>query len=130
MILVSDLLDTAILSGETDNSRQTSAEQLADALHYFPTPRWQVLVLHLLSEQEVTPAFKGDSDLQDLETGENLPFHFYQDTLSQYTERVESWCAQLQSACSKRGALYAQILAESPLEQSIIPYLRRRGAIQ
>ena len=34
----------------------------------------------------------------------------------------------LNHAC--RNATYARVLAESPLEQSILPYLRQRGAVQ
>ena len=124
LILISDLLDTAA----TDTTQEW--EELAEGLSYFPAPRWQVLVLHLLSEQEYQPTFDGDYDFRDMETGESLPFHLNQTTLTQYRLRVKTWCTQLQSACAKRAATYARILAESPLEQSIIPYLRQRGAVQ
>jgi uncharacterized protein (DUF58 family) len=120
LILISDLLDTA---GGDDR-------QLAEALRFFSPPRWQVLVLHLLTEQEIDPTLEGDFDLRDVETGQSLPFHLDDATLAQYRLRVKSWCRQLQTAAAQRAAIYARVLAEWPLEKSVIPYLRQRGAVQ
>lgn len=124
-ILISDLLDTA---APVESAGEW--EELAEGLRYFPSPRWQVLVLHLLTEAELNPPMEGDIDLQDMETGEVLPFHMDEDTLAQYRLRVHRWCAQLQAACARRAATYARITAEWPFEQAVIPYLRQRGAVQ
>ncbi len=126
LILVSDLLDTANPSSET----KQGWEELAEGLRYFPPPRWQVLVMHLLSEAEVKPTLVGDFDLQDMESEELLPFHLDEGVLEQYRQRVNEWCGQLQSACAGRASTYARILAEWPFEKAVIPYLRQRGAIQ
>lgn len=120
LILVSDLLDTA----------GADERQLAEALAFFSPPRWQVLVLHLLTEAEVNPTLEGDFDLRDVETGQSLPFHLDESTLAQYRLRVKSWCRQVQSTAGQRAAIYARVLAEWPLEKSVIPYLRQRGAVQ
>jgi len=124
-ILISDLLDTVTPTAESEDW-----EELAEGLRFFAPPRWQVLVLHLLTEPEMHPTLEGDFDLQDLETGQSLPFHLDETTLAQYRLRVRRWCAQLQTVCASRAAVYARILAEWPFERSIIPYLRQRGAIQ
>jgi hypothetical protein len=84
----------------------------------------------LLTQEEIQPSLEGDFDLQDSETGESLPFHLDGSTLGQYRLRVRKWCAELQSACARRGAAYAQVRAEWPLEQAIIPFLRQRGVVQ
>jgi uncharacterized protein (DUF58 family) len=125
LVLISDLFDTVSAPGSGEQ-----AGDLAEALYYLVPPRWQVLVIHLLTEEEMHPNLEGDFDLQDTETGESLPFHFDERTLTQYRLRVRAWCAELQSACAKRGASYARIQAEWPLEQAIIPYLRQRGVVQ
>ena len=125
LLIVSDMLDTinpADLSIEADT--------LADGLRHLSPPRWQVLVMHLLSTHEVRPGLTGDYDLQDIETTESLPFHLDEATLAQYRLRVRRWCAALQSACARRGAIYSRILAEWPLEQKMVPYLRQRGVLQ
>jgi len=128
LIIISDLLDTVTPTGASAGLEP--AEDLAGALHFCPAPRWQVLVLHLLTQLELQPAIDGDYDLQDVETGRSLPFHFDETTLLQYRLRVKSWCKQLQAAAASRGAVYAQVPAEWPLEKAVIPYLRRRGALQ
>ena len=125
MVIVSDLLDTAV---SPDGSGEWA--ELAEALRFFPAPRWQVLVVHFLTGQEIDPQIEGDYDLRDVETGKSLPFHLDDTTLTQYRLRVISWCKQVQSAAARRGALYARVVAEWPLEKSVIPYLRQRGAVQ
>jgi hypothetical protein len=125
LIIISDLFDAA---ASADAGRGT--DWLAEGLLHLPPPRWQVIVMHLMGEQELTPSLEGDVDLQDMETGERLPFRLDEQTLSQYRLRVRRWCNELQAACGRRGAVYARVLAEWPFERMIIPYLRRRGAIQ
>ena len=126
LVLVSDLLDTA--PSESGSPRST-ADKLTEGLRYLVPPRWQVLIIHLLTEQEVAPIFIDDLDLQDMETGDTLPFYFDEATLAQYRLRMARWCGELQSACSKRGATYARIIAEWPLEKMVVPYLRQRKVV-
>lgn len=129
LIIISDLFDTAtppiprLVSGGQGGG-------LDEALSPTIPPRWQVLVLHLLTKEEVQPTLDGDYDLRDAETSESLPFYLNQDTLAQYRLRVRAWCAELQSASARRGAAYARVLADWPLEQAVIPYLRQRGVVQ
>jgi uncharacterized protein (DUF58 family) len=125
LILVSDLLDAAA-SVEAGKG----AKLLAEGLNHLTPPRWQVIVMHVLSEEEMHPTLEGDFDLQDMETGETLPFHLDQYTLSQYRLRMRRWCSELQQACARRGAIYARIMAEWPFERAVIPYLRQRGVVQ
>lgn len=125
LIIISDLLDAAA-SAEAGQG----AENLVESLRYLTPPRWQVLVMHLLSQQELNPALQGDYDLQDLETGQALPFRLDEQTLSQYRLRVRRWCNELSHACNRRGATYTRVLAEWPFERAVVPYLRQRGVIQ
>lgn len=125
VVLISDLLDTL---GDAESHHQ-AADKLAAGLRYFTPPLWQVLVIHFLTEQELHPTFEEDLDLRDLETGESLPFHFDEATLTQYRLRVRRWNAELQSVCAQRGAIYAQVVAEWPLEKAVVPYLRQRGVV-
>ena len=129
LVLVSDLLDTASFPSDSAPTSR-GPEELAEGLIHFAPPRWQVLVMHLLTQAEVQPGLEGDFDLQDVETGQSLPFHFDESTLSQYRLRVRQWSANLQTACASRGATYSRILAEWPLEQAVVPYLRQRGVLQ
>jgi uncharacterized protein (DUF58 family) len=125
LIIISDLLDAA-----TSAEIGQGAQNLMDGLRHLTPPRWQVLVMHLLSEQELNPALQGDYDLRDLETGQALPFRLDDLTIGQYRLRVRRWCNELSQACARRGATYTQVLAEWPFERAVVPYLRQRGVIQ
>ncbi|MCK6626343.1 MAG: DUF58 domain-containing protein [Anaerolineae bacterium] len=129
LVLISDLLDTVSPQPSLEKEEIKGGGELAESLRYLIPPRWQVLVVHLLTEEEVQPTLTGDYDLRDAETEESLPFHLSDAVLTQYRLRVRTWCAELQSACARRGATYARILAEWPLEQAVVPYLRQRGVV-
>ncbi|HMQ53434.1 MAG TPA: DUF58 domain-containing protein [Anaerolineae bacterium] len=122
LIIISDLLNAAV-SIETG----AAAAHLAEGLRFLPGPTWQVIVMHLLTAQELDPAPAGDVDLRDLETGDRAPFRLDEPTLTQYRLRVKRWCSELQQASSRRGAVYARLLADWPFEQTVVPYLRQRG---
>ncbi len=143
LVLISDLFDTTTVSlNSSAGGVEASAGPfevsdkgrwglaLAEGLRHFPPPYWQVLVMHLLTEQEMHPTFEGDFDLQDVETGDSLPFYLDERVIAQYRLRVRRWCAELQLACARRGATYTHVLAEWPLERVVIPYLRQRGVVQ
>ncbi|MBN1991779.1 MAG: DUF58 domain-containing protein [Anaerolineae bacterium] len=124
LILISDLLDTV-----TPSLQAGFGEELAEGLRHLTLPRWQVLVMHLLSSEEVEPTFEGDFDFEDIETNQYMPFNVDQDTLAQYRVRMRAWCSTLESICARQGTTYSRILAEWPLEQKVIPYLHQRGVV-
>jgi uncharacterized protein (DUF58 family) len=125
LILISDLLD-AVSSIDPGQG----AVWLAEGLRQLTPPRWQVVVMHLLTGQEADPWVEGDFDFKDMETGDSLPFRLDESTLGQYRLRLRRWYGELHSACTRRGATYARVLAEWPIERSVIPYLRQRGIVQ
>ncbi len=119
LVLISDLF----------NAGQDAAA-LSEGLRNLPPPRWQVVVMHFVSQQELAPTVDGDVELVDVETAEAGLFHLDETTLSQYRLRVRRWLHQLEQTCARRGAAYARVLAEWPFEQAVIPYLRQRGVVQ
>jgi uncharacterized protein (DUF58 family) len=128
LILISDLLDTVKSSEHFDD--QSLGEELAEGLRHLTLPRWQVLVMHLMTSEEMQPTFEGDFDFEDIETRENQPFYIDRDTVTQYRLRVRRWCAELEQICARQGTTYSRILAEWPLEQKVLPYLRQRGVLR
>ncbi|MFN8455113.1 MAG: hypothetical protein U0401_10685 [Anaerolineae bacterium] len=82
-----------------------------------------------MTAEEVQPTLDGDYDLRDAETSEISPFYLNQHTLGSISS-TRAPRAELQSACARRGAAYAGVLADWPLEQAVIPYLRQRGVVQ
>ncbi len=99
---------------------------LAEALATLAPPRWQVLVLHMLSPDDLQPSTEGPLELEDSETGQRMEIILDDETLAAYRKSVAHWREGLAKACTRRGATYAPIMSNWPLEQQVVPYLRSR----
>lgn len=115
LVLVSDLL---------------AAEGLEEGLRALPPPRWQVLVLHMLDQRELRPDLSGPLELEDAETGQRLALTLDAETLAAYRRNVTTWQEGIAEGCARRGATYAQVLADWPLERAVVPYLRVRRILK
>jgi hypothetical protein len=105
-------------------------EGLEEALRNLPPPRWQVLVLHVLDRRELHPELSGPLELVDAETGQRLPLTLDAATIAAYRRNVTAWQEGIADACARRGATYAQILTDWPLERMVVPYLRARRVLR
>lgn len=105
-------------------------DNLDAALAALPTPRWQVLVLHLLDPRELAPDLSGPIELEDAETGQRLPLTLDAATLAAYRQQVHGWQERVATTCARRGTTYAQVLTSWPLERQVVPYLRARRIVQ
>jgi uncharacterized protein (DUF58 family) len=101
-------------------------EGLEEGLRALPPPRWQVLVLHILDRRELRPEMSGPLELEDAETGQRLPLMLDAETVAAYRRNVVAWQELIADTCARRGATYAQVLTEWPLERAVVPYLRAR----
>jgi uncharacterized protein (DUF58 family) len=115
LVLVSDLL---------------AAEGLEEVLRSVPPPRWQALVLHILDRRELEPNLSGPLDLEDAETGRRLPLMLDTAAISAYRRNVAIWQERIAAVCARRGATYAQVLTDWPLERAVVPYLRARRILR
>ncbi|MDP9312601.1 MAG: DUF58 domain-containing protein [Chloroflexota bacterium] len=89
-------------------------------------PRWQLLLLHVLHPDEIKPPISGDIELEDSEHGDAIALTADAATMARYGERFNQWCGAIETACGRRGATYARIATDMPLEQAVIPFLRQR----
>jgi uncharacterized protein (DUF58 family) len=105
-------------------------DDAAPVLAHLRPPAWQVLVLHLLHPAELDPELRGELELHDAETGERANYDLDPSALERYRAYVTEWCATLERDCLAQGAAYARLLADWPIEQAVLPYLRRRGVIE
>lgn len=110
-LLISDLLTPAPI--------ETLAQRLA-------APRWQVMVLHLLSQAEIEPNLHGPLELVDSETGERLALDLDDETHAAYRAAAQAWRAAITQRCASHGMAYAPVMVDWPLERQIIPFLRLR----
>jgi uncharacterized protein (DUF58 family) len=89
-----------------------------------------VVVLQVLSPQELEPMAGGDVELEDAETGEIVQVSLTPRMLAVYRERLDRWCADAEQACAERGIVYARISTAEPLEDVILDRMRRMGILR
>lgn len=92
-------------------------------------PGWQTVVLHLLHPDEIRPPLDGPLELEDSETGTIIALDVDEAARNAYRERVIKWVRSAEQTCKQRGATYAGIRTDRPLERNILPFLRRRALI-
>jgi len=113
VILVSDLLDPA-------------ADKVIREL---AATRSELVVLHVLSPQELDPPLEGDLRLVDAETGEGVDVTADLPTIDAYRSRLAAWKESLATLAARRQASYLDLSSETPLNELIFAELRRRRVL-
>jgi uncharacterized protein (DUF58 family) len=113
VILISDLLDPGA---------DKVVRELAAA-------RSELIVLHVLSPEELDPRLEGDLRLVDVETSEGIDVTIDLPTIDRYRERLAAWQASLADVARKRGATYVPLATTVPLADLVFAELRRRRVI-
>ncbi len=100
-----------------------------DGVRHLVASGFRVLVLHLLSPEELHPVETGDLELIDSETGQPLEIHLGSESLSEYGRRMDAWCAEIAAWCAEAGADYVRVDSTWDVERVLLETLRRQGAI-
>ena len=113
VILLSDLLDPA-------------ADRVIREL---ASTRSELIVLHVLSPQELDPPLEGDLRLVDVETGDNLDVTADLATIDAYRTRLAAWKEGFAQLAARREATYVDLSTEVALNDLIFAELRRRRVV-
>jgi uncharacterized protein (DUF58 family) len=89
-------------------------------IDYFLYYRQQVLVLHVLSPDELQPELFGRTRLMDSETKAFKDMEINMNTLSVYAETLRSFLAELEGFCASRGVYYIQVNSEESVESVLL----------
>ena len=89
----------------------------------------ELIVLHLLSPDELDPALEGDLRLVDSESGEGIDVTVDLATLDDYKARLAAWQDGLAELATKRRATYVPLSTDVPLADLVFAELRRRRVV-
>jgi uncharacterized protein (DUF58 family) len=89
----------------------------------------ELIVLHVLSPDELDPALEGDLRLVDTETGERVDITMDLATLDAYKARVADWKAGFADLAAKRRASYVDLSSDVNLAELMFAELRRRRVL-
>jgi uncharacterized protein (DUF58 family) len=89
----------------------------------------ELIVLHVLSPDELDPSIEGDVRLVDVETGDGLDVTVDLATLDDYKARLAAWQEAFADLAARRGATYVPISTDLPLADLVFAELRRRRVL-
>lgn len=89
----------------------------------------ELIVLHVLSPDELDPQIEGDLRLVDIETGDGVDVTIDLPTLDAYRSRLTAWKAGFADLCAKRRASYVDLSSDANLADLMFNELRRRRVL-
>lgn len=89
----------------------------------------ELIILHILSPDELDPVLEGDLRLVDSETGERVDITADLATIDAYRERLTAWKAGFADLAAKRRASYVDLSSDVNLADLMFSELRRRRVL-
>ena len=89
----------------------------------------ELIILHVLSPDELDPPLEGDLRLVDAETDERVDVTVDLATLDAYKARLAAWKAALADLAAKRRASYVDLASDVNLADLMFAELRRRRVL-
>jgi uncharacterized protein (DUF58 family) len=89
----------------------------------------ELIILHVLSPQELDPALEGDLRLVDVETGDGIDVTVDLATLDGYKARLEAWREGFADLAARRRATFVPLSTTVPLTDLMFAELRRRQVV-
>jgi hypothetical protein len=102
----------------------------ADGLKALLRRRFEVFLLHVVSEDELSPTLRGDLTLLDAEGGATREASLDRASLQQYQERLQSHFAEVERFCTSHRIDYLRTSSAVPFQDLILRHLRRGGFLR
>lgn len=113
VIIISDMFD--------------NADAITEALHHFAFKKHEIVLFHIMAEEELTFSFRSSQEFKDLElTGTKIKV----DPLSirnAYLQRVREHVAKMEKVCGQLRADYVPITTKQPFTEALSDFLGRRA---
>lgn len=134
--------DTRLDGSIRDFSLRTRHPGLAIVISDFFDPSYQKGVtillqrgfeptlLHVLDAHEVNPPLVGDLLLVDSETNRKCEVTITRSLVRRYQDRLTAHCREIEKYCAQYGCNYVRVTNDSPFEDLVLEYLRRRGVLK
>lgn len=90
----------------------------------------EIVILHLLSPDEVTPPIAGDLSLVDVETGITQEVTVDASMRTIYQQRLTQWLDSIRDDCARKGVHYLMVETDIPFEKVILFELRKLGIVR
>ncbi|MFM2170487.1 MAG: hypothetical protein RI957_716 [Verrucomicrobiota bacterium] len=112
VVLISDLFD--------------SPDAIIEALHHFDYRQHELVIFHLLADEELTFPFKNFQRFRDLEGVQEMLRIDPQAVRAAYLEQLRAFIKRIDAACGKMRADYVPVNTRTPLRDTLLRYLGGR----
>lgn len=112
VILISDFFD--------------DPKAIVEALHHFDYRQHELVLFHVLAEEELSFPFKNHQRFKDLEGIDPMLKIDPQAVRAAYLERLREFIRSMESTCGKLRADYVPVNTQTPLSNTLIRYLGKR----
>ena len=92
--------------------------------------RFDVILIHILSNEDCSPQVQGPLLLKDCESGGTLRVTSDQNLLDTYRRNFSVFCSDVEYFCAANGVEYFRALSSDNFENFILDYLRRSEHIR
>jgi uncharacterized protein (DUF58 family) len=89
-----------------------------------------VVILHVVSPEEMEPRLSGEMELVDAETNEVLELGVSLETLAAYRARFAAWLDEQETECRGQGVRYVRVRTDRALTSVVLDDLRRGGVLR
>lgn len=90
----------------------------------------EIVIIHLLSPDEVMPPLAGDLSLIDIETGHTQEVTVDASMRAIYQQRLNNWLDTIRNDCARKGVHYLMVETNIPFEKVILFEMRKIGLVR
>ncbi len=105
-------------------------EGYEDALRLLVGHGYDLFVIQCLSPQEVDPPLGGDLRLKDVEDADTAEVTISAPLLKRYKANLNAYIDRLHEFCVRRDIIHMTVKTDTPMDELVLDYLRRRGLLR
>jgi uncharacterized protein (DUF58 family) len=87
--------------------------------------RYDIMLIHVLSEEEIDPTLRGPFELTDVETSARMRVSIEQSMIEAYQERLRAYFEEIEGFCLSNAIEYVRSSTLVPFEDLVLKYLRQ-----
>ena len=99
------------------------------ALEELTAKSYQLLVIHIIDEQESQPGQRGDVALVDVEGGRERKLFLDAALVRRYQMELEGYFKEIETHCASRGIDYLRTTTSVPFEEFVLQTLRQVSSV-
>lgn len=99
------------------------------ALEELTAKRYQLLLIHIVDEEELRPKPWGDIALVDVEAGRELKFFLDADLVRRFQAEIDRYFKEIETVCASRHIDYLRTTTKVPFDEFVLQTLRQVSSV-